>query len=95
MIAGRVVFELFADVVPKTAENFRVLCSGERADEGLTYKDSCFHRVIKGFMVQGTHVFHFSASFLTCLGGDFTKGDGTGGKSIYGEKFEGKRKLKT
>jgi len=74
--AGRVVFELFADVVPKTAENFRALCTGEkgmgRAGKPLHFKGSKFHRIITSFM---------------CQGGDFTRGNGTGGESIYGEKF--------
>lgn len=75
--AGQIIIGLFGEVVPKTAENFRALCTGEKGvgvqGKRLWYKDTPFHRIIPGFMLQG---------------GDIISGNGYGGESIYGPKFD-------
>ena len=75
---GQIVLELFADIVPKTAEKCRALCTGDKGigpttGKTLYFKGYTFHRIIKKFMIQG---------------GGFSNQNGTGGESIYGEKFE-------
>ncbi|VVA98953.1 unnamed protein product [Arabis nemorensis] len=73
---GRIVMELFADTTPKTAENFRALCTGEKG----------MGRLGKPLHYKGSIIHHIDLNFMFC-GGDFTAGDGSGGESIYGNRF--------
>lgn len=76
LLVGRMVIELRADIVPKTAENFRALCTGERigtSGKALHYKGTQFHKVQRMFMAQG---------------GDVVSESGSGGESIYGRYFD-------
>ena len=98
---GRIEFGLYGDVVPKTAANFKALCTGEK---GFGYAGSIFHRIIPGFMCQYPPPLPCSpppqispSPPQTCprsplnfsgQGGDFTNFNGTGGKSIYGRTFD-------
>ncbi|KAL6074236.1 Peptidyl-prolyl cis-trans isomerase [Balamuthia mandrillaris] len=84
LLAGRLTIQLFDEACPKTAENFRALCTGEKGaskankTKHLWFKGNRFHRIITGFM---------------CQGGDITRGDGSGGESIYnGKKFNDEKK---
>lgn len=106
--AGRIVMGLYGKTVPKTVENFRALCTGEKGvgtkGKPLHFKDSFFHRIIPNFMIQGVRASIHTRSLWPCLHngyrdneclclclckqGDFTDGNGMGGESIYGEKFE-------
>ncbi|KFR10435.1 Peptidyl-prolyl cis-trans isomerase-like 6 [Opisthocomus hoazin] len=78
---GRLLFELFSDLCPRTCENFRALCTGgaksPRDGRELTYKNSLFHRLVKNGWIQG---------------GDIITGKGDGGESIYGPTFEGRER---
>ncbi|KAJ2961776.1 hypothetical protein NQZ79_g3038 [Umbelopsis isabellina] len=89
--AGRMTFKLFNETVPKTAENFRALCTGEKgtgvSGKPLHFKDSFFHRIIPGALLNILDLLCLGMIGFMAQGGDFTRGDGRGGESIYGAKF--------
>ncbi len=92
-VRTRARLQLYNDVTPLTADNFRALCTGEKgvgaSGKALDYKGCVFHRIIPGFMIQGTWGLAAAVdAHVWLVGGDFTAGDGTGGESIYGETFK-------
>ena len=94
----RIVFKLYDDVVPKTAKNFRELATRGKGDG---YKGSSFHRIIPKFMLQGGDFTKgksgppLSSAWRRKTGGPIHRliGNGTGGRSIYGEKFAGRLRV--